>query len=143
MKYINYTKGFTLIELLIVIAIIGVLSSVVMTAMGTAKSKGIDAAIKGDTHGIYPQAAIIYDTTGSYATVCVDVDVTTALNAAGTVGGGVTTECQSSASAWAIEAPLKALNQFSSNSGQDYWCMDSVGVKKIVDGVLGVATVCP
>lgn len=59
-------KGFTLIELLVVIAIIGILSSIVLASLNTARSKGGDAAVKGNLSGIRAQAAIYQDTYGHY-----------------------------------------------------------------------------
>lgn len=45
-------KGFTLIELLVVVSIIGLLSSVVMTSLNSARSKARDAKTKLDIHNI-------------------------------------------------------------------------------------------
>lgn len=64
-KYIN--RGFTLIELLVVIAIIGILSSIVLASLNTARSKGGDAAVKGNLSGIRAQAELQYDTMGCYS----------------------------------------------------------------------------
>jgi prepilin-type N-terminal cleavage/methylation domain-containing protein len=42
---INITKGFTLIELLVVISIIGLLSSVVLASLSTARGRAIDSKL--------------------------------------------------------------------------------------------------
>jgi len=60
-------KGFTLIELLIVIGIIGVLASIVLVAMGGARSKARDAVRQADMRQIASAMEMYYGAEGSDA----------------------------------------------------------------------------
>ncbi|MDO8579740.1 MAG: type II secretion system protein [bacterium] len=63
MKIIS--KGFTLIELLVVISIIALLSSVVISSLGVARTKSADAAVKAAMKQLHTQAQNYLDTNGA------------------------------------------------------------------------------
>ncbi len=55
-------KGFTLIELLVAIAIIAVLSSIVLAALGSSKNKGNDSKVKSHVKSMLNQAQLFTGT---------------------------------------------------------------------------------
>ncbi len=69
------TKGFTLIELLIVIAIIGVLSSIVVVSLNKARARGKDAKATMELRQIEVAAMMDFEDYGNYAP-----DVTAGVN---------------------------------------------------------------
>jgi prepilin-type N-terminal cleavage/methylation domain-containing protein len=60
------TRGFTLIELMVVVSIIGLLSSVVLASLNSARTKAKDAAIKSSLTQIHLIMAQNFDQYGSY-----------------------------------------------------------------------------
>jgi len=54
-------KGFTLVEILVVIAIIGILASVVLASMGGARSKGRDTKRISDVKQLQLALQLYYD----------------------------------------------------------------------------------
>jgi type IV pilus assembly protein PilA len=138
-------KGFTLIELLVVIAIIGILSSVVLASLNTARGKGADAAVKSTLANMRAEAAIWYDNNSqSYAAVCTDPVIVSALTAAAgatgatvavanAVGTATTVTCDQAAGSFVFSSPLKTQNLVNGTSGVDYWCVDSGGKSTLED----------
>ncbi len=61
-------RGFTLIEMLVVIAIVGLLSSVVVIGLGGARKQGRDARRISDISQIQNALEIYYTANGEYPT---------------------------------------------------------------------------
>ena len=135
------SKGFTIIELLVVVAIIAVLTGIVLVNVTSYINKGKDAAIKGNMATILTNAAIVYDTTGSYATLCADDGVVSAQAAITAAGGTSTCTVAAGNGAFCSAATLKANGGGGANP--DVFCVDSTGNKKTYSDNSLPGTDCP
>lgn len=135
--------------MLVVVAIIGVLASVVLASLNTARNKGADAAIKSNLANARPQAEILYDKWGSYAvdasptyfglnqcanttdTLFSDFTIWGQISSANSSGPNdlSKTRCYSASGAYAIAVQLKT-GGIANDAIPDSWCVDSNGASK-------------
>jgi prepilin-type N-terminal cleavage/methylation domain-containing protein len=136
MKRINAKGGFTLIELLVVIAIIGILSSIVLVSLNSARTKGTNARVIGETQQIrtaletefngstYPSLTVL-GAVGNAGDTSTNPNIQTLAKDINTINGktGVYSvniyATSTSATAYAIYTVLAG--------GAGYVCFDSVG----------------
>lgn len=118
-------------ELLIVIAILGVLASVVLGAVTDAREQGDRAKIVSEMDSLSKRAAINFSTLGIYSVVCGSDGVTQSDDVAEAITSiedfsDETLVCNSSPDSYATSIPLFG----------EHWCVDSAGFKGVVADAL-------
>ncbi len=143
-------SGMTLVELLIVITIIGVLSTIILSSISTARARAYDSKVKQQLWSFRSAAEIYFNSqnpvnygpvvpvcnAGIFAEMSPNLGSPAIYIAASNLPLNTVTVCGSSGSAYAVKASLY--------SGNEYWCVDSRGSAKLVAGSIGISvTACP
>lgn len=130
----NYRNsgGFTLIEMLVVVAIIGILSTVLLNALGPARERSKDARIIQEVNQVRNLAETLYD--GDYdaleelpAAVINNSNLKALADDIGRQGGQLTIIRADNGSAYSAYSRLNTLVGVEPNLQLNYYCIDSSG----------------
>lgn len=125
---IRLKNGFTLIEILVVVAIIGILATLMFGASMVARNKAINARIQAEMNEVRTQANLIKNDTNSFISLC-------AVNTLNDVGypnslgllepdiaakSGASVDCYATEGNYCVRARMVP-------SGGGYYCVDSTG----------------
>lgn len=120
----------------VALAVVGVLASVVLVSLNSARAKSADAAVKANLASIRTLAEIQSTEQESYAGVCTNnSEITEALQAAGMASANNPNafECNASGERWAAAAAL---------TEGGHWCVDSSGDATTRSDMLGSNLAC-
>ena len=126
-------RAFTLIELLIVIAIIGILASVVIVSLEGSQGKSSDEISKTELGQLRTLSAIAKsdDSSVSFAAFCDGTapfqNVKVILDSVKDRQGTEQTECVDTATTWAAAFSLIETRSDTTAADRTIWCVDSTG----------------
>lgn len=142
--------GFTLIEMLVVVAVIGILSSVLLNALGPAKDKAKDSRIVQEMNQIRNLAEALYD--GDYNALeslpkpfesIGNEDLRVLAEDISKQGGEVTIRVSSDGTSYIAYTPLNIEVGSVEDPRLNYYCLDSGGRSSFTSSDLSIATRCP
>ena len=108
----NIQKGFTLIELLVVVAIIGILATITIASLGTARNRANDAAIAASLSSYRTEVEL--ELNGEYTNICSSnsyLEIESYIESK----GGIISSCEGSSTEYRIIAGLVSFSSLNSS----------------------------
>lgn len=141
-------EGFTLIEMLVVVAVIGILSSVILTALGPAKEKAKDSRIIQEINQVRSLAETLYN--GNYSTLETlpkeainNSDLKALADDIALQGGELVIQKSTPPTNYVAYSKLNTTVGTSDNPQTNYYCIDSNGRSGFTTTDLTGKTKCP
>lgn len=141
-------SGFTLIEMLVVVAVIGILSSVLLNAFGPAKNKAKDTRIIQEVGQVRSLAEALYD--GDYdaleslpKTNILNPNIKALADDIAIQGGSLVIRKSNPAINYIAYSILNTSQEVSGVLEATYYCVDSTGKSGITSSDLSGRTSCP
>lgn len=130
-------SGFTLIEMLVVVAIVGILSATVLSALGPSRNKARDARIISGLNQVRAIAETLYNPASASPYSAVIATESTIAK--------VKTDVDSQGGELKIvpASPGTAYVAYSKLNGGSFYCVDSAGTAKTTTEPGPTATTCP
>jgi len=150
MKRSKNNQGFTLIEMLVVVAVIGILSSVLLSALGPARDKAKDSRIIQEVNQVRNLAEALYD--GDYDALealpkplesIANNDLRALAEDIAKQGGELNIRKTRGGRGFVAYSPLNAKVGPSENPQTNYYCVDERGRAVFTTTDLSLATECP
>lgn len=130
-------SGISFVELMLVIAIIGILASVTIVGVQSARERSRNTAATGELNALALEAEVYYRSQSprSYDGLCDDPDITPLVTAANAHAQSADCNVSPDGTAYAAAAVL--------NGTAGHYCVDSKRFAGTRTTALGSATVCP